>query len=115
MKHKLFKDEKSYLNWANRTPLVGDLYDKRHELIEFKPVRYPVITVYEFEKDFDRMGTIYMFLFEHVYLDEFNGFDPYAEEKRYKRNVERKNRKVMKDLEKMGLIDENGFVKREWE
>lgn len=94
MRHNLFHNEQEYRKWARSVTVETDWlsggggkdWDLTQDLIKNKPARYPCITVSWFYNSFDRFGDNKIRLWEHVYLDEFNGsFDPYEEEKRYER------------------------------
>lgn len=115
MQHNLFKDEKSYIQWARRVAVEGSWLTRgeidwqlRDDLVEFKPVRYPVITVTCLQNDFSRGGDIGIRIFEHVYLDEFDeSFDPYVEEKAQEA-IEHKKHKYWIELENLRDLQESG-------
>lgn len=98
MRHNLFRNEQEYKKWASKVQVETDGLARgggrdrelSDELLKNKPVRYPCITVNTFYNTFDRIGDTRMRLYEHVYLDEFNGFNPYAEEDAYELEEKRK-------------------------
>lgn len=103
MIHQLHNSEQDYLKWVCSVK-VNDIghFSVDHELRDLlkkdKPNRYPAITVYWFEDDFDRMGPLKTRLFDHIYLEEFtSGYDPTAHYKELVKikNVERKRGDIL--------------------